>query len=289
VKGIILAGGSGSRLWPATFGLNKQLLNVYDKPLIHYPIATLMLAGIRDICIITTREDQAIFRRALGSGDQYGVHFEYFIQEQPNGLAEAFPITEEYIQRNSCALILGDNIFHGSGLGRHLQNFAKIDGAQIFAYKVSDPERYGVVSFDKKGKVISLEEKPKESISNFAVPGLYFYDKEVFEIARQIQPSSRGEVEITSINQYYLRKGKLQVSILPSGTAWMDTGTFSSLHDASSYVKALQERQGNKIACLEEIGYRLGWIDNSTLMATAVRYAGTEYAAYLEMIIESGT
>ena len=277
----MLAGGTGSRLWPITRGISKQLVPVFDKPLIHYPIATLMLAGIRDISIITTPEDQEVFRRALGDGSRFGVHFEFLVQEKPAGLAQAFLIAENHTAGEKCALILGDNLFHGSGLGRHLQDFSDVNGAQIFAYRVADPERYGVVSFDAQGKAQTLEEKPIEPKSNFAVPGLYFYDSQVYEIARKVKPSHRGELEITSVNNAYLEMGQLSVSVLPGGTAWMDTGTFASLHDASSYVRALQERQGNKIACLEEIAFKQGWITDSELNEIIIEYRQTENATYL--------
>ena len=282
MKGIVLAGGTGSRLWPITKGVSKQLLPVYDKPLIHYPIATLMLAGIRDISIITTPDDQSSFKIALGDGSQFGVHFEFLVQEEPKGLAQAFIITERHIAGDKCALILGDNLFHGVGLGRHLANFTDVDGAQIFAYEVTDPERYGVVSFDVNGKAETLEEKPVNPKSLYAVPGLYFYDQQVFDIARDVKPSSRGELEITSVNEAYLKMEKLQVSILPAGTAWMDTGTFTSLHDASSYIRALQERQGNKISCLEEVAYKQKWISDSDLDKIIHGYRQTDYATYLK-------
>lgn len=287
MKGIVLAGGTGSRLWPITKGVSKQLLPVFDKPLIHYPIATLMLAGIRDISIITTPGDSISFRNALGDGSQFGINFHFFIQNEPKGLAEAFIITEKHIAEEKCALILGDNLFHGGGLGRHLEKFSDTQGAQIFAYKVTDPERYGIVTFDNAGKVESLEEKPDKPKSPYAVPGLYFYDNQVFEIAKKISPSHRGELEITSVNQAYLEKGQLNVSILPGGTAWMDTGTFSSLHDAGSYVRALQERQGNKIACLEEIAYKQNWLTRKELEETIEGYRKTEIAAYLKELLES--
>jgi len=281
MKGIVLAGGTGSRLWPITRGISKQLVPVFDKPLIHYPIATLMLAGIRDISIITNPEDQGVFRRALGDGSRFGIHFEFLVQEKPAGLAQAFLIAENHTAGEKCALILGDNLFHGSGLGRHLKDFSDVNGAQIFAYRVADPERYGVVSFDAQGKAETLEEKPIEPKSNFAVPGLYFYDSQVYEIARNVKPSHRGELEITSVNNAFLEMGQLNVSVLPGGTAWMDTGTFASLHDASSYVRALQERQGNKIACLEEIAFKQGWITDSQLNEIIIEYRQTENAAYL--------
>lgn len=285
MKGIVLAGGTGSRLWPVTKGVSKQLLPVYDKPLIHYPIATLMLAGIKDICIITTPTDQDSFVNALGDGATYGVHFEFLIQKEPAGLAQAFPIAEKHIANDSCALILGDNLFHGAGLGRHLAQFTNVEGAQIFAYKVNDPERYGVVSFDSSGRAKSLEEKPKNPKSSFAVPGLYFYDNQVFEIAREVKPSNRGELEITAVNNAYLKMGQLKVSVLPGGTAWMDTGTFSSLHDSGSYIRALQERQGNKISCLEEIAFRQNWISESELEVIIKSYRKTEYATYLTELL----
>ena len=285
VKGIVLAGGTGSRLWPATYGVSKQLLTVFDKPLVHYPIATLMLAGIQDISLITTPDDQAAFKKTLGDGSRYGVHFEYLTQPKPDGLAQAFIIAEEHIAGDKCALILGDNLFHGTGLGGHLQEFTDIEGAQIFAYKVSDPERYGVISFDSRGRAQTLEEKPSSPKSNYAVPGIYFYDNHVFEIARSVKPSARGELEITSVNQEYLNQGNLKVSILPRGTAWMDTGTFGTLHDAASYIRSLQERQGNKISCLEEIGFGQGWIDESQIRAIIKSYKQTDYALYLEEIL----
>jgi len=286
VKGIVLAGGTGSRLWPVTKGVSKQLLPLYDKPLIHYPIATLMLAGIRDIAIITTPDDRSAFKRALGDGKRYGVHFEYLVQERPEGLAQAFTIAEDHIAGDKCALVLGDNLFHGVGLGRHLADSTSIKGAQIFAYKVSDPKRYGVVSFNSDGFAESLEEKPDNPKSHYAIPGLYFYDNQVFDIARNVKPSKRGELEITSVNQAYLQMGQLKVSVLPGGTAWMDTGTFSSLHDAGSYVRALQERQGTKISCLEEIAYRQNWISDEELKEIIQDYRNTEFANYLSDLLK---
>lgn len=286
MKGIVLAGGTGSRLWPMTKGVSKQLLPVYDKPLIHYPIATLMLAGVREICIITTPKDQNSFKAALGNGANLGVQFEYLIQENPGGLAQAFQIAEDYVNGDKCALILGDNLFHGPGLGRHLANYANVEGAQIFAYSVADPARYGVVSFDADGRVETLEEKPNKPKSSFAIPGLYFYDNQVFDIAKSVKPSSRGEVEITSVNEVYLEINQLNVSILPRGTAWMDVGTFESLHQASAYIKAIQSRQGSKISCLEEIAFRQKWISESQLEETIHSYRQNEYANYLKLLLE---
>jgi glucose-1-phosphate thymidylyltransferase len=281
MKGIVLAGGTGSRLWPITHGVSKQLLAVYDKPMIHYPVATLMLAGIRKIAIITNPWDQESFKKVLGDGSRFGVEFKYLIQEHPRGIAEAFTISEEYISGDSCALILGDNLFHGVGLGRHLIEYSQIKGAQIFAYKVNDPERYGVVSFNQDGKIETLEEKPTNPKSSFVVPGLYFYDNQVFEITRSLKPSARNELEITAVNEAYLALNQLNVSILPSGTAWMDTGTFSSLHDASSYIRAIQERQGSKIGCLEEIAFKQGWITREKLETIISDYQNTDFAKYL--------
>jgi len=288
MKGIVLAGGTGSRLWPLTRAVSKQLLPVYDKPLIHYPIATLMSAGIREIVIITTPHDQQSFIRLLGDGGNLGVNFIYKVQPSPDGLAQAFLIAENEIRDSNCALILGDNLFHGAGLGTQLEKNQLIDGAHIFAYRVSDPERYGVVHFDQSGAAISITEKPAESTSNYAVPGLYFYDQDVLEIAKSVIPSARGELEISSINQTYLEMGRLNVSILQRGTVWMDTGTFDSLHDASSYVRAVEERQGMKIACLEEIAFRKGWITKSNLLDLALDYKTSNYANYLRMIAEEG-
>ena len=281
MKGIVLAGGTGSRLWTITHGVSKQLLAVYDKPMIHYPVATLMLAGIRKIAIITSPWDKESFKKVLGDGSRFGVEFKYLIQEHPRGIAEAFTISEEYISGDRCALILGDNLFHGVGLGIHLSESSQIKGAQIFAYRVNDPERYGVVSFNQDGKIETLEEKPTNPKSSFAVPGLYFYDNQVFEITRSLKPSARNELEITAVNEAYLALNQLNVSILPSGTAWMDTGTFSSLHDASSYIRAIQERQGSKIGCLEEIAFKQGWITREDLEIIIADYQNTDFAKYL--------
>ena len=289
MKGIVLAGGTGSRLWPITKGVSKQLLPVYDKPLIHYPLGTLFLAGIQDILIITTPEDSNSFKRLLGDGSDFGVNLEYAIQEKPSGLAEAFIIGENFIAGQSVCLVLGDNIFYGTGLGTQLKEIKTSHGATIFAYKVSDPSRYGVVEFSKDKKVLSIEEKPVKPKSYFAVPGLYFYDSDVCEIAKGIKPSSRGEKEITSINQQYLSKNKLNVEILPRGTAWLDTGTYKSLHAASSYVQIIEERQGSKISCLEEIAWRNNWITNSDLEKIIVNYGSNDYGFYLKNLISENS
>lgn len=281
MKGIVLAGGTGSRLWPITKGVSKQLLPVYDKPLIHYPLGTLFLAGIREILVITTPDDLSAFKRLLGDGSQYGVSFEFATQEKPNGLAEAFIIGEDFIDNQNVALILGDNIFHGVGLGRQLEAIDAIDGATIFAYKVADPERYGVVEFDRNDKVISIEEKPTNPKSNYAVPGLYFYDSRVVDIAKKIRPSKRGELEITSVNEFYLKAGQLNTKILERGTTWLDTGTIQTLHAASSYVQIIEERQGSKISCLEEIAWKNGWISDSDIEALAKEFGTNPYGAYL--------
>jgi glucose-1-phosphate thymidylyltransferase len=285
MKGIVLAGGTGSRLWPITWGVSKQLLHVYDKPLIHYPISTLMLAGIREILVITTPQDEESFIRLLGSGDRYGVSFSFLTQESPDGLAQAFIIGERFIGRDSCALVLGDNIFYGDGLGTQLKEILNVDGAHIFAYKVKDPERYGVVEFDRHGKVSSIEEKPKSPKSSFAIPGLYFYDNQVVEIAKSVKPSSRGELEITSVNQAYLNLGKLQTTVLARGTAWLDTGTFESLNSASSFIQIIEERQGQKVSCLEEVAWRNGWISDSELAARADDYKSSPFATYLRGLL----
>ena len=284
--GIVLAGGTGSRLWPVTRGVSKQLLPIYDKPLIFFPIATLMQAKISKIVIITTPQDQAAFMQVLGDGKNLGVEFVYLIQNKPNGLAESFIIANEVGARQKVALILGDNLFHGGGLENNLQNFRNISGAQIFGYEVRDPERYGVVEFDSNGKVISLEEKPVEPKSKYAVPGLYFYDEQVWDIATKIKPSSRGELEITAINQEYLDRNELHIDILDRGTAWLDTGTFDSLSDASSYVRTLEDRQGVQIACLEEIALRNSWITNVELIQQIRNFGPGRYRTYLESLID---
>ena len=285
MKGIVLAGGTGSRLWPVTFGVSKQLLPVYDKPLVHYPISTLMLTGIREILIITTPQDQESFKRLLGNGKKYGVSFSFAIQDNPEGLAQAFIIGEKFIGEDPSALILGDNIFYGSSLGMQLKELIEPDGAIIFAYKVKDPERYGVIDFDASGKVTSIEEKPSKPKSQYAVPGLYFYDKRVVEIAKSVKPSSRGELEITSVNQEYLKAGKLQARVLERGTAWLDTGTFESLNSASAFIQIIEERQGQKVSCLEEVAWRNGWISDSELSARADEYKSSPFASYLRSLL----
>lgn len=285
MKGIVLAGGTGSRLWPVTLGVSKQLLPVYDKPLIHYPISTLMLTGIREILIITTPQDQGSFMRLLGDGSRYGVSFTFAVQENPEGLAQAFLIGKRFIGAGSSALILGDNIFYGSALGAQLKELREPRGALIFAYKVKDPERYGVIEFDSTGKVTSIEEKPLKPKSQYAVPGLYFYDNQVVDIAKSVKPSARGELEITSVNQEYLKAGKLQAKVLERGTAWLDTGTFDSLNSASSFIQIIEERQGQKVSCLEEVAWRNGWISDSELAARADEYKSSPFASYLRNLL----
>jgi glucose-1-phosphate thymidylyltransferase len=282
VVGIILAGGSGTRLWPSTSVINKQLLPVFDKPMIYYPLATLMHAGIRQILLISTPRDLTLFEQMLGDGKEIGINLSYAIQSKPRGLAEGFIIGEKFIGDSSVALILGDNLFHGAQLSTQLTGFVDKSGAQIFGYHVSNPEEYGVAELDKHGGVVSIEEKPIRPKSNFAIPGLYFYDNQVVEIAKNIRPSSRGELEITSINQRYLDQNQLKIQILSRGTAWLDTGTFASLHEAASYVKTVQERQGLKIACIEEIAFRNGWIDSEELLKVAKTIVNPEYRRYLE-------
>ncbi|TAJ47769.1 MAG: glucose-1-phosphate thymidylyltransferase [Chitinophagaceae bacterium] len=284
MKGIILAGGSGTRLYPITKGISKQLMPVYDKPMIYYPMSVLMLAGIHEILIITTPEDAPQFKRLLGDGAELGCRFEYAVQEVPNGLAQAFVIGEKFIGTDKVALILGDNIFYGAGFSKLVQSFNDVVGAAVFAYEVNDPERYGVVAFDANQKAISIEEKPAKPQSNYAVPGLYFYDNTVVEIAKNIAPSARGEYEITDVNRVYLQQGKLQVGIMNRGTAWLDTGTFDSLADASEFVRVIEKRQSQKIGCIEEVAYRMGFINHSQLLQLADNYAKSGYGEYLRRI-----
>lgn len=286
MRGIILAGGSGTRLHPVTQGISKQLVPVYDKPMIYYPLSTLMLAGIQDILIITTPHDAPQFHRLLGDGTQFGINLSYTVQKVPNGLAQAFVLGASHIGNESAALVLGDNIFYGPGMGTKLRRHIDPEGGAVFAYYVNDPERYGVVEFDKDFRAISIEEKPAHPKSNYAVPGLYFYDNEVVEIARTLQPSPRGEYEITDVNKVYLEAGKLQVEVLPRGTAWLDTGTFDSLADATSFVRTVEARQGLKIGCPEEIAWRMGFLNDEELCKRAEPLRKSGYGEYLLDILQ---
>lgn len=285
MKGIILAGGTGSRLWPSTMGVSKQLIPIYDKPLIYYPLSTLMLAGIREILVITTPADQGAFERLLGNGKSLGISLSYASQEKPEGLAQAFLIGEKFIANDHVALILGDNIFHGSGLGRDLMNATNSEGALIFGYEVADPQRYGVVEFDSLGEVISLEEKPVKPKSSFAIPGLYFFDKSVCTKAKDVQKSLRGELEITSVLEAFRAEGKLKLKVLPRGIAWMDCGTANSLNDASNYMRVIEERQGFKVGSIEEVAWRNNWITSTDLKQLASTYGKNEYGQYLQRLV----
>ncbi len=286
MKGIILAGGLGTRLYPLTLAVSKQMMPVYDKPMIYYPLSTLMLAGVKDVLIISTPYDLPNFEKLFGSGEELGMNFQYKVQENPNGLAQAFVLGEEFIGRDNASLILGDNIFHGEGLGDQLKKCGQPDGGIVFAYQVADPDRYGVVEFDKNFKALSIEEKPKKPKSNYAVPGLYFYDNSVIEVAKNLAPSPRGEYEITDVNKWYLERGKLQVKVLGRGTAWLDTGTHESLLQAGQFIQVIEERQGLKIGCIEEIAWEQGFITDEGLEKLGHKYIKSGYGEYLIRLLK---
>ncbi|BEL08506.1 glucose-1-phosphate thymidylyltransferase RfbA [Actinoplanes sichuanensis] len=288
MRGILLAGGTGSRLWPITMAMSKQLMPIFDKPMVYYPLTTLVSAGISEILVITTPEDQPHFERLLGDGSRFGLDLQYAVQPKPDGIAQAFRIGADFIGDEPVALILGDNIFHGVGLGRQLARFGDVDGGRVFAYPVADPERYGVVEFDESGKVLSIEEKPEHPKSTYVVPGLYFYDADVVKIAENLEPSARGELEITAVNEEYRRQGRLEVTVLDRGTVWLDTGTFQSMVQASEYVRVIEERQGLKIGCVEEAAWRLGFISDDELRAVAQPLLKSGYGQYLLRLLDGG-